>query len=353
MAEGRCEDVDFAMKAPLPRPASETVTATALRLTATAADIAALAPLIAQLPMPGLSHGDVLIEVRAAGINPSDAKAAIGMMPYAVFPRTPGRDFAGIVVEGPAEWLGREVFGSSGDLGIRRDGTHATHLVVEGGALVAKPAGLSAEEAAGIGVPFVTAQEGFRRSGMPRPGETVLVLGLNGKVGQAAAQIACWCGASVIGVVRKDEGFAGNASGFVTVINSARGDVPARVRELTGGRGADIVYNTVGEPFYDAGQKSLAVLGRMIFIASFKQAVPFDIFAFYRGRHTYVGIDTLSLSSIATGEVLRELQPGFVSGHLTPFPILPQAIFPLSAAKEAYAAVLGSSRDRMIFRPGS
>jgi hypothetical protein len=91
----------------------------------------------------------------------------------------------------------------------------------------------------------------------------------------------------------------------------------------------------------------------MIFIAAFRQTVPFDIFAFYRGRHTYVGIDTLSLSSIATGEVLRELQPGFASGHLKPFGVPEHAVFPLSAAKEAYAAVLGSSRDRMVFRPAN
>lgn len=338
------------MNGPILKPA---VTATALRLPEKAAEIAALAPAVAKLPLQRAASTDVLVEVKAAAINPSDAKAAIGMMPYAVFPRTPGRDFAGVVIDGPAEWIGREVFGSSGDLGIRRDGTHATHLVVEADALVAKPAGISMEQAAGVGVPFVTAQEGFRRSGMPTPGETVLILGLNGKVGQAAAQIAAWRGAKVIGIVRKDEGFDGEASAPIAVINSAEEDVAARVRELTNGKGADIVYNTVGEPYYEAGQKSLAILGRMIFIAAFKQTVPFDIFAFYRGRHTYVGIDTLSLSSIATGDVLRELQPGFASGHLKPFPIQPHAVFPLEAAKEAYAAVLGSSRDRMVFRPGA
>jgi NADPH:quinone reductase len=340
------------MNAPAPKPATGPVKATALRLSAKADDITALAPAVEARPLARATPADVLVEVRAAAINPSDAKAAIGMMPYAVFPRTPGRDFAGVVVDGPAEWLGREVFGSSGDLGIRRDGTHATHLVVEAEALVAKPASVSFEQAAGIGVPFVTAQEGFRRSGMPKPGETVLILGLNGKVGQAAAQIAAWRGASVIGVVRRDEGFEGEASAPVTVVNAASEDVAARVRALTGGKGADIVYNTVGEPYYEAGQKALAVLGRMIFIAAFKQTVPFDIFAFYRGRHTYVGVDTLSLSSIATGEVLKELEPGFASGHLKPFPIPSGAIFPLSAAREAYAAVLGSSRDRMVFRPG-
>jgi NADPH:quinone reductase len=340
------------MNAPSAKSRFGSVTATALRLSDKVSEISKLAPSIARLPLKCATQSDVLVEIHAAAINPSDAKAAIGMMPYAVFPRTPGRDYAGVVIDGPPEWIGREVFGSSGDLGIRRDGTHATHIVVEADALVEKPAGLSAEEAAGIGVPFVTAQEGFRRSGMPKPGETVLILGLNGKVGQAAAQIATWLGANAIGVVRKDEPFAGEASGSVTVINSDRDDVAAKVRELTNGRGADIVYNTVGEPYYNIGQKSLAILGRMIFIAAFKQNVTFDIFAFYRGRHTYVGIDTLSLSSVATGEVLRELQPGFASGHLKPFPILPSAIFPLTAAKEAYAAVLGSSRDRMVFRPG-
>ena len=125
-------------------------------------------------------------------------------MPYAVFPRTPGRDYAGVVIDGPAEWIGREVFGSSGDLGIRRDGTHATHLVVEADAVVEKPKGLSWEEAAGIGVPFVTAMEGLRRAGIPKAGETVLVMGVNGKVGQAAVQIASWHGARVIGVVRTE-----------------------------------------------------------------------------------------------------------------------------------------------------
>lgn len=327
------------------------IMATTLRLSAKAETIEAVSPAVVRHPLTRTGERDVIVEIRAAAVNPSDAKAAIGMMPYAVFPRTPGRDFAGVVVDGPAGLLGKEVFGSSGDLGIRRDGSHGTHLVVEADALVEKPAGLTLAEAAGIGVPFVTAQEGFRRSGMPKAGETVLILGLNGKVGQAAAQIASWQGARVIGVVRKDEPYVGHAHGVVTVIDSSREDVAARVRDLTGGKGADIVYNTVGEPYYEAGARSLAVLGRQIFIAALKQTIPFDIFAFYRGRHTYVGIDTLSLSSVATAEVLRDLVPGFACGALKSFPINPGAIYPLERAREAYVAVLGSSRDRVVFLP--
>lgn len=328
-----------------------TVNATCLRLNAKVEQIERVAPAIEQHALARVKTGDALVEIKAAAVNPSDAKAAIGMMPYAIFPRTPGRDFAGVVLEGPDTLVGKDVFGSSGDLGIRRDGTHATHLVVETDALVEKPANISLAEAAGIGVPFVTAQEGFRRAGMPKAGETVLILGLNGKVGQAATQIASWQGARVIGVVRKDEPYAGHAHGDITVIDSSKSDVAATVRELTGGKGADIVYNTVGEPYYEAGTKSLALLGRQIFIASVKQPAQFDIFAFYRGRHTYVGIDTLALSSIASAEVLRDLVPGFASGALKPFPIEPHAIYPLTRAAEAYAAVLGSSRDRVVFQP--
>src|SRR3954468_14345967 len=203
------------------------IKATALRLNAKAKDAAALAP---ALERRVLARGadDVVVEIKAAGVNPSDVKAATGLMPYAVFPRTPGRDFAGVVVDGPSEWIGREVFGSSGDLGIRRDGTHATHLAVEAAALVDKPASISMNEAAGIGVPFVTAIEGFRRAGMPAPQDTVLVMGLNGKVGQAATQLATWRGARVIGVVRKDEAFEGDANAPVEVINSAAMDIATR-----------------------------------------------------------------------------------------------------------------------------
>ncbi|GEO41558.1 oxidoreductase [Skermanella aerolata] len=327
------------------------VDATSLRLHEKAADAASVKPAVERFSLGIQRPDDVLVEIAAAGVNPSDVKAAMGLMPYAVFPRTPGRDFAGTVVDGPADLVGKQVFGSSGDLGIRRDGTHATHLTVEADAVVEKPDGVTLEEAAGIGVPFVTALEGLRRAGMPKAGDTVLVLGVNGKVGQAAVQIATWRGARAIGVVRRAEAYQGHATSAVEIVDSASEDVAARVLELTGGKGADIVYNTVGEPYYAAGAKSLAKLGRQIFIASVFKPVEFDIFAFYRGRHTYVGIDTLALSSVETADLLRELVPGFAGGDLRPFPIQADSVYRLEDAAEAYRTVLGSSRDRVILRP--
>jgi NADPH2:quinone reductase len=326
------------------------VEARCVRLLAKAETAASLAPEI-EHHLLSRAENEVLIEVKAAAANPSDVKAATGLMAYAVFPRTPGRDYAGVVIDGPPGTIGREVFGSSGDLGIRRDGTHATHLVVEADAVVEKPKNLSWEEAAGIGVPFVTAIEGFHRAGRPKKHDTVLVIGVNGKVGQAAVQIASWAGARVIGVVRKNEPYEGYSNSPVEVIDASAVDVATRVRELTEGKGADIVFNTVGDPYFQAAHKSLAVRGRQILIAAIKPIVQFHILEFYRGQHTYVGIDTLGLSSTATGAVLKELGLGFVSGHLKPFPINPNAIYPLEDAKAAFLAVAGSSRDRVILRP--
>jgi NADPH:quinone reductase len=333
-----------------PKSEIATVEARCVRLNVKAPDAASLSPAIERRSLSRRDR-EALIEVRAAAVNPSDVKAATGLMAYAVFPRTPGRDYAGVVIDGPTGTVGREVFGSSGDLGIRRDGTHATHLVVEVEAMVEKPNSVSWEEAAGVGVPFVTAMEGFRHARLPKADETVVIMGVNGKVGQAATQIATWHGARVIGVVRKSEPYEGHANAKIDVIDASATDVAARVGELTDGRGADIVFNSVGDPYFQAAHKSLALRGRQILIAAINSVVQFNILEFYRGQHSYFGIDTLALSSIATGDVLRELVPGFASGYLKPFRIDPAAIYPLEDAKQAYVAVAGSSRDRVILRP--
>ena len=335
---------------PASKPDDFVIEARCVRLNAKAENAASIAPAVEKCAL-SRAASEVLVEVKAAAVNPSDVKAATGLMPYAVFPRTSGRDYAGVVIDGPPGAVGGEVFGSSGDLGVRRDGTHATHLAVEAEATVEKPKSISWEEAAGIGVPFVTAMEGFRRAGIPKPGETVLIMGVTGKVGQAVAQIASWHGARVIGVTRKAEAYEGHSNSKVDVIDASAADIPTRLRELNDGKGADIVFNTVGDPYFQAAHKSLAKKGRQILIAAIKPDVEFNIFEFYRGRHTYVGIDTLALSSIETGEVLRGLLPGFESGALKAFPIEPSSVYPLAQAREAYRAVLGSARNRVLFDP--
>ncbi|MBZ7924791.1 zinc-binding alcohol dehydrogenase family protein [Ensifer adhaerens] len=329
----------------------DAIRARSLRLEKKAASYAEIELGVSEHALREPAENEVVVQILAAAVNPSDAKAATGLMPYAVFPRTPGRDFAGRVIRGPEALVGQLVFGSSGDLGIRADGTHSSHLVVEADAVVPVPEAISVEEAAGVGVPFVTAWEGFARAGLPEATDTVLVLGVNGKVGQAAVQIATWRGARVIGVSRKAEPYIGHANGPVDMIDSSSEDVPQRVRELTEGRGATIVFNTVGDPAYEIGQASMAPGGRAIFIAAVKRLVTFDILAFYKGRHTYIGVDTIALGSVASGAILRQVMVGLASGALRPFPILPHAVYPLSRAYDAYQLVAGSTRDRVILVP--
>jgi len=323
--------------------------ARALRLAEKAADIAGLRLQAAAQPEPAATPGFAVVRVGAAAVNPSDVKAALGLMPQAVWPRTPGRDFAGVVVDGPNDWIGREVYGSGGDIGITRDGSHARFLVLPVAALRDRPLSISMDESGAVGVPFVTAYEGFRRSGMPRDGQTVLVLGANGKVGQAAVQLAAQGGARVIAVQRRPGPFEGFACAAVETIDATQGDIAARVRELTGGRGVDIAYNTVGSAYFDAANKSMAKGATQILISTQDRAVPFDIFAFYRGMHTYVGIDSLAMDCVAATGQLDAMREGFERGTLKPFPVA--RAFTLDQAADAYRLVLSGSTDRVVLRP--
>jgi NADPH:quinone reductase and related Zn-dependent oxidoreductases len=125
------------------------------------------------------------------------------------------------------------------------------------------------------------------------------------------------------------------------------------VRELTGGKGADIVFNTVGDPYFEAAHKSLGLRGRQILIAAVDRIVQFNILEFYRGQHTTWASIRSACRRSQPARCLRELGPGFASGHLKPFPIKPNAIYPLEQAKAAFIAVAGSSRDRVILRPSA
>jgi NADPH:quinone reductase-like Zn-dependent oxidoreductase len=293
---------------------------------------------------------DLLIDVHYAGVNPSDVAATMGRMPQAVFPRTPGRDWSGVVLEGPDDLRNREVFGSGGDLGITRDGSHGARMVVPRTAVVLRPPTLSLAEAGALGVPFVTAALGYQRSGAPQPGEVVLILAVNGKVGQAAAQIATLHGARVFGAARRAEPFAGPDCVPVRMIDSSADDVAETVRAETDSHGADIVVNTVGSPYFAAANAAMAHGGRQILMSTRERPVPFDIFTFYRGEHSFFGVDTLALDATASAAALRDLLPGFASGHLRPFPVRDQACFPLTRAMDAYRAVLDSARDRVVLR---
>lgn len=333
-----------------PKGRSVALSGRALRISAAAATAEDLVlNLETRQVVPGSQ--DCVVEVRAAGVNMSDVKAAMGHMPYAVWPRTPGRDYAGVVVEGPPALIGKEVWGSSGELGIKKDGSLTKYLVLSASEISEKPSNISLDEAGAIGVPFVTAFEGLRRAGGVKASDVVLVLGGNGKVGQAVIQLATMSGARVFAVERERETYMGHATAPFDMIDASTQGIADHVRAATGGHGADIVFNTVGSPYFEQACASMATESRQIFISTLDRNVPFDIFRFFRGRHSFLGVDSLALSGKEGAEILNQLRPGFESGKLRPFPVHERAVFAFDRAKEAFKATWEGSRDRVVVRP--
>lgn len=332
-------------------PMSTTTLARKLVLAEKAADAASIAPAVVPLQLSQPPEGHVVVHVQAAAVNPSDVKAALGMMPHAIWPRTPGRDFAGVVVAGPDEWRGVEVWGTGGDLGMTRDGTHATYLVLPISALTRKPATMPIAAAATIGVPFITAYEGLRRAGLTGQGQTILVLGINGKVGQAATQLATRAGARVIGVERGTTGYIGHATGNVEVFQAGDPELAQKIMAATDGRGADIAYNTVGSPYFGLALETLAVGGTQILISTIERNVPFDILAFYRRNLQMLGVDSLKLTAVQCATILNGLLPGFNDGALKAFEVDASTLLPLDQAPDAYRKVLAGSTERVVLAP--
>ena len=291
-------------------------------------------------PVPG--PGDALVQVRAAAVNPSDVKNILGRMAQTTFPRTPGRDFAGVVVEGPEDWRGKAVFGTGGGSGFTRDGTHAEFVVLPLAALVLKPDNLSFAEAAAVGVGYLTAYVALHSAAGLRAGETILISGATGSVGSAAARIAKSRGARVLGAVRRkpaDDSIADAWIELGEVASLGARSLPATVRDLTDGRGADVILDTVAGPLFEPCLQALAHRGRQVAISvTGDPRVSFHLADFYHKEARLLGVDTLALDYAESAAILHALLPGLTDGTLPPpTPILP---VPLAAGPAAYERIL-------------
>jgi NADPH2:quinone reductase len=206
-----------------------------------------------EVPAPIADEKTAVVRVLAASINPSDVKNVAGAMSQTTLPRVPGRDFAGVVEAGPSEWIGAEVWGTGGDAGFTRDGTHAGLIAVPVASLRRKPKTLSFEEAASVGVNYLTAWCGIEAAGL-KSGETVLLIGARGGVGSAAAQIARRLGARVIGADKRAPLLNAPMRAIAETLIVGAEDLPAEVRAATGDKGADVVLDLVGGAMFRSAQ---------------------------------------------------------------------------------------------------
>jgi len=301
---------------------------------------------------PLADSGQAVVTVRAASINPSDVANVAGRFPYTTLPRTPGRDYSGVVSAGPEAWLGQEVWGS-GDGGFRRDGSHAERIAVPIASLQRKPQKLSHEQAASIGVTFLAAWIGVVEYAGLKAGETLVVIGAGGGVGGAAVQIGRRAGARVIGLDRTAPHPESPAAKMAErIITPEPAEAAAVVRELTEGRGADVVLNAVGGPTFEPSLNMLAHRGRLAVLASPGQRqLSFDLLDFYHNESQLFGVDTLKRDMTASGRVLEALAAGFDDGTFEP-PIITDVV-PLERAVEGYRTVAAGARGRVVIAPAN
>ncbi|MBB5406903.1 NADPH:quinone reductase-like Zn-dependent oxidoreductase [Paraburkholderia sp. HC6.4b] len=301
------------------------------------------------LPTPQADAERAVVRVMAASVNPSDVKNVSGHFEHTVLPRTPGRDFSGVVVDGPAAWLDAEVWGTGGDIGFTRDGTHAEYLSIPVAALSRKPVALSHVEAAAIGVNFVVAWLGSVEYAKLQAGETVAVLGASGGVGGAVVQIAKARGARVIAVDRRPLDPATPAGRLIDAYVAFDEHAAARVRELTGGAGAEVVYDTVGGVAFETALSLAKRRGRVLEISGTgKRRVEFDLIDFYHNETQLLGVDSAKLGVAESAPLMTALVEGFDNGKLSG-PAIAQE-FPLARAREAYEAVAAGTRGRVVIR---
>ncbi|NQV56258.1 MAG: zinc-binding alcohol dehydrogenase family protein [Rhodospirillales bacterium] len=326
----------------------------AIRVTEKSESAQALKIELAEIERPTIEDGQALIQVHASGVNPSDVKALLGKMPNLTWPRIPGRDYAGIVVEGPASMIGKEVWGTGGDLGMKRDGNHAEFSIVDAAGISEKPANLSMREAGSLGVSWTCAWLGMVDGANVSEGQVVAVLGANGKVGEASIQIATAAGARVIAVERARDAYMGHASGPVDLVDlRTEPDLSEAIKSRTDGKGADIIMNTAGDPYFEAASNALAKMGCQIIISTFAEEAKINLRTFYRGNHRMVGVSNMDHDNVVSAKLMDRMRKGFEDGAYRPYPIKDDRVFGLADAGEAYVTVLEDrTRDRIVIEPG-
>ncbi|MER6551219.1 NADPH:quinone oxidoreductase family protein [Streptomyces sp. NPDC001725] len=218
----------------------------------------------ADRPTPG--EGQVLIAVRAANINFPDALLCRGQ--YQVrppLPFTPGVEICGETADG------RRVLATP----ALPHGGFAEYVVADEAALLPAPEALDDAQAAALHIGYQTGWFGLHRRARLQAGETLLVHAAAGGVGSAAVQLGKAAGATVIGVVGGPEKAAvARELGCDLVIDRHGEDTVAAVKEATGGRGADVVYDPVGGEAYAKSVKCIAFEGRVVVVGFASGAIP-------------------------------------------------------------------------------
>lgn len=291
-----------------------------------------------EIPTPQPGAGEVLLEIQAASLNFPDlliVQNKYQMKPP--LPFVPGSEYAGVVRAVGADvkhlHIGQTVACLSGTGGF------GTHTLAPAKLCMPLPAGFPAVDAAAFIMTYATSHHALMDRGQLKVGETVLVLGAAGGVGTAAIQIAKAAGAKVIAAASTDEKCElCQREGADATINYSRDNLREALKQLTDGKGPDIIYDPVGGEFAEPAFRSIAWRGRYLvvgFAAGPIPALPWNL-ALLKGA-SLVGVfwgDFARREPQANAAMMQELASWYAQGKIKP---VIHKTMPMSELKQAYA----------------
>jgi NADPH:quinone reductase len=307
---------------------------------------------VASVDRPTAKSGEVLVRISASGVNPLDTKIRAGQAPHArhPLPAILGIDLAG-TVEGVGPNVttfraGDEVYGMSGGVGGVQ-GSLAEFAAVDAALLAPKPANLSMREAAALPLIFITAWEGLVDRASVEAGQKVLVHGGAGGVGHVAVQLARARGAELFATGSARSAAYIRELGAIP-IDYTKETVEDYVARYTGGRGFDVIYDTVGGATLDASFNAVKRFGHVVSALGWgtHALAPLSFrAASYSGVFTLLPLLT-GEGRAHHGDILRQATRLVEAGKLRPR--LDARRFSLSNVADAHAAVETQSADGKI-----
>jgi NADPH:quinone reductase len=290
------------------------------------------------LPTPEPKAGEVRVRVGAVSVNPIDTYIRGGAVAMALpMPFIPGCDLAGVVeAVGPdvkSLQVGDRVWGSNQGL-LGRQGTFAEFACVREEFLFRSPEGVADDVLAATALVGITAHLGLVVSAKVQPGETVFVNGGTGGVGAMVVQMAKASGARVIATVGSDaKAEAVRDLGADAAILYKTEDVVARVKELTGGKGVQVYYETLREPDYDRIVDMTAPRGRIVAMAGRTARPPFPHGPFYVKCLSLFGFAMFNIPPAEQRACGADINRWLAAGQIRP---IIGSRFPLSETAEAH-----------------
>ncbi len=300
------------------------------------------------VPDPTPGPGEVVVRVRAAGVNPVETYIRSGIFGPVEAPYTPGTDAAG-TVESVGEGVRRFRPGDRAYTSGTSTGAYAERALAREAQVHPLPGRASFAQGAAVGVPYATAWRALFQRARAVPGEVVLVHGASGGVGIAAVQIARAAGLVVLATAGTEDGRAlVRAQGAHEVLDHGDPEHLARAVALAGGRGVDVVLEMLANVNLGRDLPALAPGGRVVVVGS-RGRVEIDPRDAMRRDAAILGMSLFNASEPDLAAVHAALGAGLENGTLAP------AIareMPLAEAPRAHEAVMApGARGKIVLVP--